>query len=108
MLAVLAEALQVIPNVWTLLGLIAVLGHQMAVQWVNRTADLRAVRGLKALRAEMTECRARWDRVEEELTRLKSAVQFMVNAMPGGSAQKPPGFNPADVERFRQAGGGAG
>ena len=79
------DAIQSIPNVWTLLGLVAILVHQAVVQWVSRNADRRAIKGLKALRSEMTECRARWDRVEERLGRLEAALSLLAR----GSARPP-------------------
>lgn len=70
-------------NLWTFLGVVAVLVHQIVGQWIARRTDLKAVRALKGLRAELTECRARWDVVGQRLDRLESALQLLARGTVG-------------------------
>ncbi len=70
-----------ISNGWALLGLVAVLLHQMATAWVARRTDMRAVKALRAVKSELTECRARWDLVEERLGRLEQAMSLLTRGI---------------------------
>jgi hypothetical protein len=68
-----------------LCGFIAILAHQVAAQWVTRNADKRAIKGFKALRSEITECRARWDAVQVRMERVESALSLLAR----GAARPP-------------------
>ena len=85
----LAEALQEIPNVWTLLGLCAVLGHQTAMMIWQTRAHRSNTGELEAIKAELTECRARWDSVQNELHRLQLIVQTLARGI-GREPDPPP------------------
>jgi hypothetical protein len=79
-----------ISNGWALLGLVAVLIHQAYGQWIARRLDAQAVGALKQVKSELTECRARWDHVEERLGRLESALSLLAR----GTARPPESHEP--------------
>jgi len=75
---ILAAAPQDISNVWALLGLLLVLVHQMLAQWYRDRQHQSNTGELEGIRAELVECRARWELVQGELMRLQSAVRLLV------------------------------
>lgn len=56
-----------ISNVWALLGLVVVLLHQILGQYLRDRQHLSNTTELDGIRAELTECRARWDIVSQRL-----------------------------------------
>jgi len=81
----LGDELHSIPNVWTLLGLVAVLAHQMVGRWYDRRQTRLSAHRWKALNAALTEIRARAVQQEARLERLETAVQLLAR----GTARPP-------------------
>lgn len=62
---------------WTVLALAVVLLHQFAMQWIQSVRHQSNTGELEAIRAELTECRARWHLVEERLNGLGGLFRRM-------------------------------
>jgi hypothetical protein len=75
------QQIQEIHSPWTVAALVVVLLHQWGTILLQARLHRANTRELEGIKAELVECRARWDTVQAELGRLAAAQSLLARGI---------------------------